>query len=204
MISILKTVLICSVVSSYKLFDMFIPTQTSLSFYPCYNMNPNLTPIIHDVFETINNTGLFDLTFHDDIQVENNMNNISSICNIDMDYHRKGYTRFYLIANDTDILIDNSVLYYNTNTYNVLLHEVLHSLGLNHTTDRTDNMVSYGCRVNQNYQIIRDDRNLFLSYDDFQGLEYIANNLLEKDEAKGQEKTCKKKMIRLINKCLSG
>jgi hypothetical protein len=65
-------------------------------------------------------------------------------------------------------------------------------------------MVSYGCRVNQNYEIIRDDRNLFLSYDDFQGLEYIANNLLEKDEAKGQEKTCKKKMIRLINKCLRG
>jgi hypothetical protein len=80
-----------------------------------------------------------------------------------------------------------------------LLHEVLHSLGLNHTIDRTDNMVSYGCRVNQNYQIIRDDRNLFLSYDDFQGLEYISKHLLEK----GSKSYCKKKMIRLINKCLS-
>ena len=66
-------------------------------------------------------------------------------------------------------------------------------------------MVSYGCRVNQNYEIIRDDRNLFLSYDDFQGLEYIAKHLLEKkgDETERDEKTCKKKMIRLINKCLS-
>ena len=97
------------------------------------------------------------------------------ICNQQSD--NLGYTSLLKdsIEQNTDIWISNKLLYKPNTLYNVVLHEVLHSMGLNHSNER--GMMNYSIRIGYNWyggmEIIDDDMKLWISTDDRKGLRFL-------------------------------
>ena len=87
-----------------------------------------------------------------------------SICNKGNIHY--GYMTPYI--NNTAISISNKLLSYPNTLYNVVLHEILHSLGLDHSPE--DGLMSYAVTQNWFGGVEDDDRKLWLSIDDLLGL----------------------------------
>lgn len=104
-------------------------------------------------------------------------NNINDICSFDGKDMYYGYTKTFG-TNETDIYVSNTLTTTPTTLYNVVYHELIHSLGLNHTTNK-DGIMNYKMRIERNGNIIDDTNKLYLSMDDIKGLRYIKNNLCE-------------------------
>ena len=97
------------------------------------------------------------------------------ICNQQSD--NLGYTSILKdsIEQNTNIWISDKLLYKPNTLYNVVLHEVLHSMGLNHSNER--GMMNYSIRLGYNWyggmEIIDDDMKLWISTDDRKGLRFL-------------------------------
>jgi hypothetical protein len=123
---------------------------------PCDNINPILLETFNEVSDNVphfyigmeNNTGIF--------------------CNHVVGHY--GYTVPYDIY--TDISIKNELLFYPNTLYNVALHEVLHSMGLDHN-DGGKGMMNYSMTKGWWGGIKDDERKLWLSEDDLSGLYYL-------------------------------
>ena len=91
-----------------------------------------------------------------------------------------GYTSILenSVDQNTNVWISNKLLDRPNTLYNVVLHEVLHSMGLNHSDKQ--GMMNYSIRVGYNWygsmEIIDDERKLWISPDDRKGLRYIKYN----------------------------
>jgi predicted Zn-dependent protease len=97
------------------------------------------------------------------------------ICNININNNNiYGYTTI-LKNKKTNIYINNKLLYYENNLYNVVLHEILHSMGLDHSDK--PGIMNYSLKLNNNV-IINDNHKLWLSKDDLNGLIYLNYNIL--------------------------
>ena len=95
--------------------------------------------------------------------------NTGEICMIkDNKIKNYGYMSWKYNTNYTNIFIHNDLLYTPNTLYNVLLHEVLHSYGLNHSN--IEGMMNYTVSVNMWGNVIEDERKLWISYDDIMGL----------------------------------
>lgn len=92
--------------------------------------------------------------------------NDGTICSED-DVH---YGVMYKYSNKTDIIINNILSYYPNNLYNVMLHEIGHSLGLKHSTKA--GMMNYTVRKRDGY-LLPDPRKLWWSRDDMRGIRKI-------------------------------
>ena len=75
---------------------------------------------------------------------------------------------------ETDISI--SRLLYDTpiTLKNVIKHEILHALGLNHTEE--EGIMNYTLRVDSRGLVINDDKVLWLSLDDIKGLRFLRKS----------------------------
>ena len=69
----------------------------------------------------------------------------------------------------TDITISNDLFSYSNTLYNVILHEILHSLGLDHNNGESG-LMNYAVTENWFGSIINDQRKLWLSMDDILGI----------------------------------
>lgn len=70
----------------------------------------------------------------------------------------------------TDINIATKMIYYPNTLYNVILHEFLHTLGLNHN-EGEQGMMSYAVSTSSYFGKIKNDcKKLWLSIDDLKGL----------------------------------
>ena len=82
-----------------------------------------------------------------------------------------GYMSSYIESDVTNITISTVLKDYPNVLYNVILHEVLHSLGLNH--DGEDGLMSYVVRTSYNWFMnrpVEDERKLWLSINNFEGI----------------------------------
>ena len=71
---------------------------------------------------------------------------------------------------NTNITISNDLLGYPNTLYNVILHEILHSLGLDHNNGEPG-LMSYAVRATSWFGSIVDDcRKLWISSDDINGI----------------------------------
>ena len=95
-------------------------------------------------------------------------NSTGSICNAK--HLKYGYMIPY--ENFTEIHISNKLLNSPNTLYNVVLHEVLHSVGLNHSSK--EGMMKYVMSENWWAGVIEDQRELWLSIDDLSGLYYLS------------------------------
>jgi predicted Zn-dependent protease len=122
----------------------------------CPSLNPILKDTIDEVAEHMNLNG-YPVIIQD-------KNNTGTVCN----QHRGHYGYTTLDNNRTNIYINNKLLYLPNTLYNVLLHEVLHSIGLDHSDK--EGMMKYAITENWYGSPVNDERKLWLSIDDLQGL----------------------------------
>jgi len=84
-----------------------------------------------------------------------------------------GYTSILQgsVDQNTNIWISNKLLDTPNTLYNVVLHEVLHSMGLNHSDKQ--GMMNYSVRTTWFGNVIDDPQKLWISKDDRQGLRFF-------------------------------
>jgi hypothetical protein len=159
---LLLLLLYSTFVNSFEIINSVKPQFPKL-LKPCNNIDIRLLTISN---ELSNNFPQFQLS---------DENTTGYICNQQSD--DLGYTAIKKdsIEQNTNIWISNKLLYKPNTLYNVLLHEVLHSMGLNHSNEQ--GMMNYSIHVGYNWygskEIIDDDMKLWVSPDDRKGLIFL-------------------------------
>lgn len=186
-------------VASYKLLSYNNLTATEIVFYPCHSISSLLTTATKDVMNDLNEYNMFDFQLREQTKPEG-LNYINTICNKEIEGY--GYCSHYpTYSNETDITIANKILYYDTNLYNIVLHELLHSIGLDHTTDQ--GIMNNSVKVNEDYSIIRDNTRMYLSVDDYNGFSFVYNEIEKREIEIEKDMGCKKrKIIQLLRECV--
>lgn len=192
---IIKLLFIIGSAFSYELISDFNLTKKDIDFYPCIGLNPILKEKTIEVFEEINDLDMYNLNLKGQTYPVG-FNEVNTICDYDKSVSNSyGYCSFYPPTNETDIMISNALFNYPNNLYNVLLHEIIHALGLNHSKENYG-IMNYSVSLNSDYSLI-NDRHLYLSIDDINGLKYLFNKNKQKEE-----KECKKRnILKLIRSC---
>ena len=143
--------------SGYVLLDkIYLSYPKVLSV--CSSLSPTLKDTIYEVADTMTLNGYPVLIQHQEEDAT------GVICN--QPHGHYGYTT--LDNNRTDIYINNKLLHLPNTLYNVLLHEVLHSIGLDHSIEL--GLMSYSISETWFGYPKEDERKLWLSIDDLQGL----------------------------------
>ena len=145
---------LCMIKSYVLLENVYITIPKILA--PCENIHP----IVLKAFNEISDNVPYFLVGDD---------NYSGVFCNSIEGHY-GYTVVY--ENYTDISIKNELLFYPNTLYNVALHEVLHSMGLDHNKGG-NGMMNYSVRTGWWGGIKDDERKLWLSEDDLNGLYYL-------------------------------
>jgi hypothetical protein len=160
-------------VFGYELLQHYIPTSFTKEFY----VDNSLRDYSSEVCNYINEFNIHRCviispsTGSTNPILQNNINTISVSYTNDNYY---GYTKLYG-NNETDIIINHKLLKTKNTLYNVLLHEVIHSLGLNHTL--VPSVMNFTIFLDSDNNIIEDRRRIYLSIDDVKGLRYIKQTL---------------------------
>ena len=143
--------------NSYKLLNGVI-SQYPKIMSTCENIHPNLQNTFQHVANDITNNGY--------PIILQNEKNTGIICN-----QQEGHYGYMLVdeKNKTNIYINNNLLYKPNTLYNVVLHETLHALGLDHNNGEPG-MMSYAITQNILGYPLDDNRRLWLSVDDLRGL----------------------------------
>ena len=149
--------LLLRVVSSYVISQAIYKNPKILSF--CPTIHPNLRLASYEVASEINH-------------IQFSQTNPSGIiCNKNTPEY--GKTEIYLSNFNTDITLSNSIMNLPNTLYNVLLHEILHGLGLKHSKEK--GMMNYSITVDEQGPI-EDHHKLWLSSDDLEGIKSLINN----------------------------
>ena len=152
----LKLLLNIITVSSYKLLNT-VSYQYPKTISLCKDIHPNLKDVTKDVANDIIANG------YPVIIQDQDANGV--ICN-----QPAGHYGYMLLDenNNTNIFINNKLLYLPNTLYNVVLHELLHAVGLHHSNE--PGMMSYAITENWFGYPVNDERKLWLSIDDLRGL----------------------------------
>lgn len=152
--------LIVAVVQSFEVIPS-VKRQFPKLLKPCSNIDQRL---LDTVTELSTNLPQFKLSSND---------TTGYICNQRSD--NLGYTSILenSIDQNTNIWIANSLLNTPNTLYNVVLHEVLHAMGLNHSDQ--PGMMNYSIRTTWFGNVIEDPQKLWISPDDRQGLRFLKS-----------------------------
>lgn len=179
-------------------------SQTEIDFYFCNDISPLLENVSKEVIQQINTYELFKIKLNEETKIEHKFNDKNSICNENLNnnvYSEFGFcTHYSPFFNETDITISNTILGIDTNLYNVVLHEFVHALGLDHS-NTSKGMMNYTIQITENNGIIKDSNKLYISIDDYKGIQYLYNKL-ENDKERNINKCDKNKIIEYIINCV--
>lgn len=158
------SLLIIPTIYCFNLISHFVIDNDVKDFKFCDTFEPAYKEDFKEVFKQINDYNIF--------YVEENPFSKNLIC----DYNGNDYLGFtsFKTDNTTDIYISNKLKNTPTTRYNVMLHEVAHSLGLNHTDY---GIMKYKVRTDRYGYVMEDYDKLYLDLDDVKGLRFVKNNL---------------------------
>ena len=156
---------------SFNILPYYKPIDKTINFYLCNDYSDILKESTKEVFKELNKYELYDFQLREETFIHT-QNEKNTICNLNLDDKYGFCTHYYPYYNETDISISNILLGINTNLYNVVLHEFLHSIGLDHTDQF--GMLNYSVHYLNN-GIKKDVSKLYLSVDDYQGMKYLYN-----------------------------
>ena len=156
----------------YNLLDFYTPKDNPLPFYTCCNIDDKVLSVSKEVIENINQHNIINVSLHNEIY-KDEINDANTICSFDD--NSKGYGYTLLTENEADIYISNQLLQNNNTLYNVVLHEFIHALGLNHSV--YPSIMNYKISVDYWGSIHEDRDKSYLSIDDMRGLENVKNNM---------------------------
>jgi len=157
---------------AYELLDFYTPKDNPLPFYTCCNIDEKLLSVSKEVVEDINNHNIINVSLHNEIY-KDEINGANTICSFDDDSKAYGYTM--LTKNEADIYVSNRLLEKDNTLYNVVLHEFIHALGLNHSA--FPSIMNYTVSVSYMGNIYDDTHISYLSIDDMRGLERVKKNM---------------------------
>jgi hypothetical protein len=143
--------------NSFNLLPNYTPPKNSLHIKPCIDINPIILETTIEVCESLRDTGLIDIEVSEQGTV--------SICT-----HTAGHYGSFSPV-DNEIRLNEILQYYPNMSYNVIMHEILHSLGMDHS--QKQGMMSYSIREYFVGYPIEDQNKLWLSVDDVHGVLYI-------------------------------
>jgi len=173
----LLTSLLLEYTTGYKLLDYRNISSTTINFYSCTSISPILQTTTTDVMQELNDYDLFDFKLNKQ-QYKHEKNGKNTICNKNLDtneYSEFGICTHYApYFNETDISISNMLIGTETNLYNVVLHELLHSVGLDHTNSK--GMMNYTLQ-SRGRGYIKDKEKLYLSLDDYNGMKKVYDEI---------------------------
>ena len=164
-------------VGAFVLLNNYQPNELIKSFSFCPSVKPSLRETCEDVITNLNQYDILQINLKQGYTQPIYQNGINEICHFDgaKQKNNYGYTTTQG-NNETDIFISDDLVYTPTTMYNVVYHEILHGMGLNHTD--VDGIMNYKIRVNTQGRVLEDTNKLYLSLDDIRGLRYIKNNML--------------------------
>jgi hypothetical protein len=147
-------------VGAFEIID-YVKPQFPKLLKPCSNIDQRL---LDTVTELSTNFHQFKLSSND---------TTGYICSQNSNIF--GYTSILenSIDQNTNIWIANSLLNTPNTLYNVVLHEVLHAMGLNHSDQ--PGMMNYSIRTTWFGNVIEDPQKLWISPDDRQGLRFLKS-----------------------------
>ena len=154
-----------SIVNSFDIIKSVKPQFPKL-LKPCPNIDNRLLDMANEISDNFNQ---FKISVANDTT--------GYICN--QQSSNFGYTSILenSVEQNTNIWISNTLLDKPNTLYNVVLHEVLHSMGLNHSDKQ--GMMNYSVRIGYNWygsmEIIDDERKLWISPDDRKGLRFLKH-----------------------------
>ena len=150
--------------NAFKVLESVVPVFPKV-IEPCLGISQRLLQVTEDVAEELTNSGY-------PVVVGGRGEPTGSICN-----QRTSNGYGYTVPHEgfTEIQVSERLLTSPNTLHNVVLHEVLHSLGLHHS--EKEGMMNYA--VNENWWggVVEDQRKLWLSLDDLQGLYYLREFL---------------------------
>lgn len=145
---------------SYELIEGYIPVYPKI-ITPCHSIHKNLLKTTNEATNYLTYIG-----FPISLEIDNST---GTICNYKLPEGEYGHTT--IRSNNTIISISNRLLFVSTTLYNVVLHELLHSLGIDHSKSR--GMMGYKIRTHSTGYPKRDERKLWPSMSDIAGLQSL-------------------------------
>ncbi len=181
---------------SFQLISDFNITNPNIVFHVDKSEN-ELIDMTTNVLKEINDLNIYNIQLAFEDQIEEGYNNVNTITHFSQSNYKDlqyGYTQYYFNSNETDIFINEYLKYYPTVYYNVLLHEFIHALGLNHTD--VASIMNYSISLSDNGYIL-PDKKMYLSIDDINGLQFLYDKYIN------NHTICDKTyIISLIQECL--
>ena len=143
--------------AAFNLLPNYTPPKNLLRIKPCADINPIILKTTIEVCQSLRDTCLID------VQVSELGD--TTICSQAAGH----YGTFSPMSKEIRL---NEILQYFPNiSYNVIMHKILHSLGLDHS--KRPGMMSYSVREDFYGFPIQDHNRLWPSVDDIQGLLFI-------------------------------
>ena len=163
----LKYIIAIPYTIAYKILPYEFNEQT-IKYSLCDSIDHRIEDMVHDVLDDYNSLG-----FNNIILTNDTFYDVIPICNEYMSKDKYGYARFinkgYYV--DRKIFISNYILDLEFNLWNVLYHEILHTVGLGHSDE--EGLMKYVVTLNTNYDVIPDDKRIYPSTDDLEALEFL-------------------------------
>ena len=160
----MNLIFLISLVNGYRLLPNLTCELPKL-FQPCKDINMRLLDIVKEVFADLRMEGL---------PIGLGVSDNNTICSRDYVHYGQMLYDPSSPTSKTDLLFKNSIIYSPTTAYNVILHESLHALGLDH--DDESGMMSYSVTENWIGMVSNDQKKLWISVDN---LRAIAQNCFQ-------------------------